>query len=124
MNPSTLVEVLQQRAADTPDGLAFLWLTDGEAEGPRLTWAGLNHRARELAVRLVADGLQGRTALLAFPEDGLDFLVALFACFHAGVVAIPAPVPRFSSRLQRLQALAADADPARVLTVGRLAARL
>ncbi len=124
MNPSTLVEVLQQRAADTPDGLAFLWLVDGETEGQRLTWAELDRRARLVACHLVAEGLRGQPALLAFPEDGLDFLVALFGCFYGGVVAIPAPVPRFSSRLQRLRALALDSRPARVLTVSRLVGRL
>jgi len=123
LTPSTLVEVLARRAADTPDGLAFLWLANGEVESTRLSWGGLDRRARVLACTLEARGMRGRTALLLFPEDGLDFLVALFGCFQAGVVAIPAPTPRFSSRLERLKTLVGDARPALALTTTGLAPR-
>ena len=123
VTPSTLVEVLARRAADTPDGLAFQWLANGEVESVRLTWGELDRRARVLARDLETRGMRGRPALLLFPEDGLDFLVALFGCFQAGVVAIPAPTPRFSSRLERLRTLVEDARPALSLTTKGLAPR-
>lgn len=124
MHPSSLAEIVQRRAAAAPDWLAYLWLVDGEREGPRLSWGDLDRRARVVARHLVGQGLRGERVLLLFPEDGLEFLVGLFGCFYGGVVAVPAPTPRFASRVHRLDALVRDAAPAGVLTVSRLQERL
>src|SRR6266478_7067193 len=71
--PSTLVELLQARAADAPERVAFTWLTDGESHENSLTFGQLEQRARAIAARLHELNAAGERVLLAFPT-GLDFI--------------------------------------------------
>jgi acyl-CoA synthetase (AMP-forming)/AMP-acid ligase II len=84
--------------------------------GQSLTYGQLRQRARALAGKLVENNLRGNRAILAFPP-GLDFVVALFACFYSGVIA--APVPFFSGKrvVERIDAICHDVGPSIVLTV-------
>ena len=49
---TTLVDVLRARAEESADELAFLFLIDGETEGPRYNYAQLDAQARAIAVAL------------------------------------------------------------------------
>jgi acyl-CoA synthetase (AMP-forming)/AMP-acid ligase II len=115
---ATLVELLRARAAEQGDDVAFTFLTDGEHEGPRLTYAGLDAYARTIASALRDRGVgPGERALLLYPP-GLDFIPAFFGCLYAGVIAVPAypPQPSQASRtLPRLLSIVGDADVAIVL---------
>ena len=51
-------------------------------------------------------------ALLLYPP-GLEFITAFFGCLYAGVVAVPAYLPRVNRPMTRLRSLVVDADPAR-----------
>jgi acyl-CoA synthetase (AMP-forming)/AMP-acid ligase II len=118
-----MVEVLQARADGAPDDLAFLFLIDGEEEGPRLTYAGLDRAARAVAAALREGAGPGDRALLLY-EPGLDFIPAFFGCLYAGLIAVPACPPRFDRVLQGWQVLAgvvADCRPRVVLTTADLA---
>lgn len=124
--PSSLVEVLQTHAGAAPDRLAFCFLIDGEVEGPRLSYAGLDQAARSLAAVLGDVAGTGDRALLVY-ESGLDFITGFFGCLYAGVVPVPAAPPRLDRLAQSWQALvgvARDCQPALVLTTGELAAGL
>src|SRR6516164_4091548 len=57
----------------------------------------------------------GSRALLLFPP-GLEFISAFFGCLYAGVVAVPAYLPRLNRPMTRLQSIVADARPSAVLT--------
>ena len=57
----------------------------------------------------------GERALLVYPA-GLDFIIAFFGCLQAGVVAVPASLPRPNRPAPRLRAIVADARPRAVLT--------
>ena len=115
---STLVELLTARATEQGRDMAFTFLVDGEHEGPRLTYAELDERARSVAGALHERGVNaGDRALLLYPP-GLDFIPAFFGCLYAGVIAVPAypPQPSQASRtLPRLLSIVADADVAIVL---------
>ncbi len=115
---STLVDLLASRAAEQGGDTAFTFLIDGEREGPRLTYAELDERARSVARALRERGVSpGDRALLLYPP-GLDFIPAFFGCLYAGVIAVPAypPQPSQASRtLPRLLSIVADADVAIVL---------
>lgn len=117
---STFCEVLRRRAAATAEKQAFVFLNSDGSVQDQLTFGALDLRARALAAKLIEEGLGGERALLVFPP-GLDFVVALFACFYAGVVAVP--VPFFSGRriVERINSIGRDADPAGLLTLARLA---
>lgn len=113
--PSTLVELLRHRARHQPNDTAFVFLVDGEREEASLTYAELDRRARALAAWLGERDLQAHRALLLYPP-GLEFIVGFFGCLYAGVVAVPAYPPRMNRSLDRIQAIAADAEAAVALT--------
>lgn len=81
-----------------------------DVRGARLTYRELDDRARSFAGGLIRRGLTGARVLLLHPP-GLEFTVALLGCFHAGVVAAPAPVPESGGRGDtRLTGIVADAE--------------
>src|ERR1051326_8880782 len=110
---SSLVELLQQRAASAPERTAYRFLGDGDAGDSRVTYGELNLRARAIAASLHDMGARGERALLLFPA-GLTFIEAFFGCLYAGVVAVPAPLPRRNA--QRLQAMVVDSGAKIALT--------
>lgn len=112
-----MIEQLRQRAREKPDQKAFVFLRDGEDELASLTFAELDRRARSAASRLTELARPGDRAVLAYPQ-GLDFIVALFACFYAGLVAVPASSP--SRDLDGLRQIARDSDARCLLSSGRL----
>ncbi|MDF1798795.1 MAG: AMP-binding protein, partial [Planctomycetota bacterium] len=118
--PLGLVQRLARTATEHPDRLAFAFLPDGENESERLTFAQLEARVRSTAALLEAEGLAGTRAILLYPS-GLDFVVAFLACLRAGVVSAPVPdvaAGREERLLPRLAAVARDARPSAILTIG------
>ena len=112
---TSLVELLRLRAANQPDDRAFVFLDDRQNEAATLTFAALERRALAVAAALSQKGKAGDRALLLFPP-GLDFVVALFGCLCAGVLAVPAMVPRRNSSRDATAGIVADCAPRFVLT--------
>jgi len=106
---STLVELLRYRASSQPERIAYIFLRDGEIEEARLTYGELDQKARAIAAHLQSLEAKGERGLLLYPP-GLDFISAFFGCLYAGVVAIPAYLPRRNQNLWRLQAIIADSQ--------------
>ncbi len=109
-----LVALLRNRAQERPAQACFIFLSDGETEATRDTYASLDRAARCLATQLQRCAVQGERALLIYPP-GLDYIRAFFACLYAGMVAVPA-YPPSRHRLERLKAIIDDAKPAIVLS--------
>ncbi|HEX5619320.1 MAG TPA: fatty acyl-AMP ligase [Solirubrobacteraceae bacterium] len=110
--PSSFADILSQRAREDPDATAFVF--EGEE---RVSYAELDARARTIAAAL-ADA-RGERVLLVYPP-GLEYVAAMFGCFYAGVVAVPAYPPdpaRLERSLPRLEAIIRDAEPKVVLTI-------
>src|SRR5262245_2033567 len=112
---TSVVALLRRRAAESPDRLAYAFLADGETQRGTVTYAGLDLQARALAATMHSLGLAGERALLLYPP-GLEYVTALFGCFYAGVVAVPAYPPRRNRSLERLRAVVGDARVSAVLT--------
>ncbi len=114
----TLIDLLQQRARQHPNKIAYTFLEDGKTEGAKLTYQQLDQRAKAIAAHLQSLNAYGERALLLYPA-GLEILCALFGCLYAGVIGIPAPPPeasRLKRTLPRLQAIAKDAQTSLALT--------
>ena len=110
--PKTFVEVLRDRAVSRELGNGFKFLLDGEGREEHLDYANLDRRAREVGQILAARARPGERALLVF-DPGLDYVVTLFACFYAGVVAVPAYPPnplRPEAGLAQLERVASDSQ--------------
>src|SRR5215208_150837 len=123
---STLVELLEWRAAHQPDRLAYTFLADGQDMEAHLTYGELAEKARALGARLQKEFSPGDRALLLYP-NGLDYIEAFFGSLYAGLIAVPAYPPR-SSNLKRgfarLEAIIKDACPPLALTTPDLASAL
>jgi 8-amino-7-oxononanoate synthase len=121
--PSNLVDMLRHRAAHQPGDPAFHYLVDGETDEILWSYAELDRRARAIAAWLQSLGLQGERALLLYPA-GLDFIAAFFGCVYAGVVAVPAYPPRKNRSVERIEAIADDAEAKVALTTHEVLARV
>ncbi len=125
--PETLADLLRQRAHQQPAHEAFTFLPDDPATGEptHVTYEALDGRARQLAAGLHAGGVQpGDRALLLY-APGPDYLLAFFGCLYAGVVAVPVYPPdlqRWERGVERLRAVARDAEPHCVLTTADITA--
>jgi amino acid adenylation domain-containing protein/non-ribosomal peptide synthase protein (TIGR01720 family) len=120
---SSLVELLQERAASAPEGVAYRFLGDGETGECRITYAELNRRARSIAAYLQEACARGERALLLYPP-GLAYVEAFFGCLYAGVVAVPAYPPHLNRNALRLQAMSADAGATVALTTAALLTKI
>ena len=119
---TSMVDLLEHRAATQADERAYIFLTDRGAEESTLTFAGLFERANALAGRLAAVAKQGDRALLVFPP-GLEFVVAFFGCLIAGVIAVPMMVPRRQSARDSSASIVANCASTVALTSPALAIR-
>ncbi|MEP6493891.1 MAG: fatty acyl-AMP ligase [bacterium] len=123
--PQTLIDILRLRSDDKGDVTAYTFLTDGEREGPCITYGDLDRSARAIAVMLGEHGVRrGDRALLLYPP-GLDFIAAFFGCAYAGVVAVPSFPPhpaQLERTLPRLVGVAADAQLSAILSTSEIAA--
>ncbi len=116
IEPNDFVSCLSTLATERPDGIAFIYLADGEQSEIRWTFGQLDQQARAIAQRLQSSGMEGERAILLFPP-GLDFIASLFGCFYAGVVAVPAYPPRRNRNVRRIHTIAKDANAKVAITV-------
>ena len=108
---SSILDALAHWASIAPKDRAYLFLADRGTPQVELTFAALYERALAVAAELQArSGRPGDRALLVFPP-GLEFLVGLFGCLFAGVVAVPMMPPRRAGLRDASGAIIADCRP-------------
>ncbi len=115
----TLVDLLSFRAQSQPDKTAYTYLRHGETESEKLTYGELAKRARAVASQLQQRVPPGNRALLLYPP-GLEFIIGLFGCWYAGLIAVPVYPPRRNQNLSRLLAIVTNAQASVVLTTSTL----
>jgi len=93
-----------------PDRIAYTFLRD-DGRIDELAFGELERRASALAGQLAARAAAGERAVLLY-RPGLDFVIGLFGCMLAGLVAVPATLADRKRAPERLRAIAADAAPA------------
>ncbi|HEX6287552.1 MAG TPA: amino acid adenylation domain-containing protein, partial [Herpetosiphonaceae bacterium] len=121
-----MVDLLRWRAAHQPEQQAYTFLTDGDGEAVRLTYAQLDQQARAIAAQLQSVSAPGDRALLLYPP-GLDFVAAFFGCLYADVIAVPAYPPhgaRMERTLPRIRSIVHNARPQIALTVAPIMTRI
>ena len=118
--PDTLIDLLQQRAHNHSDEIAYTFLLNGETVAESTTFAQLDTAARRIAASFQNLQAYGERALLLLPA-GIDFIRAYLGCIYAGVVAVPAYPPRRNRGDARLAAIAADAQARFIVASSELA---
>lgn len=121
-NLRSLVALLARRAADQADDRAYVFVSDRGTEEAALTFRHLHDAATALAARLTAAAQPGDRAILVFPP-GIEFMVALFGCLMAGIIAVPMMMPRRNSARDASAAILVDCTPALALTTSAFALR-
>lgn len=94
----------------------------GDSDLTRLTFAELHEKAATVA-RSVAKHAEVGDRALILCEPGVDYVAALFGCFYAGVIAVPAYPPMTTGPDDRVQRVTEDSDPSVVLTTELLASQ-
>lgn len=112
---SNLMTLLHRRAQITPDAIAYIYLRDGENDEEIISYSQLYEIASSIAQVLLQKTKPGDRALMLYPP-GLDFVKALFACFYAGIIAVPAYPPRKNRSIDRILTLVKDSGPGIVLS--------
>ena len=106
--PGDLVDRLNELADQSPDRVIFIELMDGKNESARLTAKQLRDQAAVLATSITSRGIKQGDVVLLIATPPLEFLVGLFGCMWAGVIAAPIAFPRrpehLASRLEPVQA--------------------
>lgn len=120
-------ELLYERAEDDASGVTYTFLDafSGRraSRTQSLTNGELLLRTQALAARIQSVALRG-DRVLVLNHPGLDYVVGVYACMLAGVVAVPAYPPektRLSRGMERVRAIVEDAQPRCVLVDGETA---
>ncbi|GAB4244077.1 MAG: fatty acyl-AMP ligase [Stanieria sp.] len=117
INYSNLVDLLNYRALDRPNQIAYRFLKDSKTESARLTYAELDRQARAIAAKLQSLIPAGSRALLVYAYDaGLEFISAFFGCLYAEVIAVTTTPPRHGKEIAKLQPRAIASGATIVLT--------
>lgn len=119
--PSSLVDVLRERATQHGDRPLYQQVVDGSVTAT-LTYADADRQARALAVRLREHASPGDRVLLLYPF-GLEYPAVFLACLYAGLVAVPAFPPdqqRAVQTMPRVSVIIREADARLILTTTEL----
>ncbi|WNJ19784.1 fatty acyl-AMP ligase [Pontibacter sp. G13] len=93
--------ILTKWATRNPDGLAYQKIDFPELEGRSITYRQLESDTAHLAGRLGHHSEFQQPVVLLY-RAGIDFVTALLACFWAGRIAVPLPLPYRLSQVNRL----------------------
>lgn len=109
-NPD-LIDRLCELADAAPDRVLYIELLKGTDETARLTAKELRERAGALAASLAASDVKPGQVVLHIATAPVEFLVGLFGCMWAGVIAAPISFPRRAEHLTtRLEPVRQNAD--------------
>jgi acyl-CoA synthetase (AMP-forming)/AMP-acid ligase II/acyl carrier protein len=100
---------------DRPNDLAYRFLFEDETLVEEIGYNHLLTRVQIVAAHIRQTHAIGSRALLLYPS-GIDFAVALLACFYAGVVAVPSYPPRHNRSLDRLLHITENSKPVSILS--------
>ena len=112
---SNLVSILNYRAEQTPEQIAYIFLKDGDKQEQKITYGQLCQNAKSIAAYLQASVPQGSRALLLYPQ-GLEFISAFLGCLYAGIIAVPVYPPKSNQKMTRLESIIKDSAPHIILT--------
>ncbi len=120
----SIPDLLKNRAEQQPNELAYTFLdydVDPAGFADTVTWSELYERVQDVAARLLQCGSPGDRAAILAPQS-LDYIVAYFGAMHAGLIAVPLPVPTPGALDERVVGALRDSAPTALLTTSAVAA--
>lgn len=116
----TLIDILQQKAQQHPNQIAYRFLQEGETETETITYRELERKAQAIAHFLSQQGATPQARALLLYLSSIDFIAAFLGCLAAGVIAVPATLPRRREKTSRLEAIAQNCQARFILTTESL----
>ncbi len=120
----SIPELLEKRAQQQPDVIAYTFLdydVDPAGFAETYTWSQLYQRVQAVAGRIMECAAPGDRAAIVAPQ-GMDYVVAFYAAMHAGLIAVPLPVPAFGGLDERVTGVLRDSAPTVLLTTSAVVA--
>ncbi|MGB0521655.1 MAG: SDR family NAD(P)-dependent oxidoreductase [Flammeovirgaceae bacterium] len=111
----TLNDVFRHHIQHIPQKIIYQFLRNGEEESVKISYQALYDKSYQIATHLAQCTTKGDRVLLVFPQS-LSFIEAFYACFLAGVVAVPVNPPGNARKTNRLKGIIADCKPKVILT--------
>lgn len=112
---STMVERLLQHEKHIPGKIVYILLEDGINETDSITYGEMIGKAKALAATLQKYGKRGDRVLLLFPT-GIEFITSFYACFFAGMIAVPTYPPKRNKPNERFRAIVNDSTPSFIIS--------
>ncbi len=112
---TTLIEIIEARAKETPDKTAYIFLRDGNIDEESITYSGLAAHAKAVAKKLLTVAQPGDCALINH-NPGIPYITSFLGCLYAGVAAVPVYPPRLNQKMDRLLSIMEDVKPKACLT--------
>jgi acyl-CoA synthetase (AMP-forming)/AMP-acid ligase II len=124
MTSSTIVQVFRQHALSRADKPAYIFIDGNGDEVESISFGALFEHTSTIANRLLKkNGAPGDRVLLMHPP-GLAFIKDFLGILQAGMVAVPAMLPRANEGVKRLQQIAGNAGVSAILTVENIMQRI
>jgi acyl-CoA synthetase (AMP-forming)/AMP-acid ligase II len=114
--PKTIIEYLHHHAVIKPNDVAFSFLPSKTEPLTELTFKEFWSEAISVANFLKSKVEVGDKVLLLYPPN-IDYVVTFYGCLLAGVIAVPAPLPKNNST--QVIDIVNECDPVLVLTTLR-----
>jgi acyl-CoA synthetase (AMP-forming)/AMP-acid ligase II/acyl carrier protein len=116
--PDLLPTRLRQQAIELANKPILSFLDEHCAVQNSSTFREVDRAARSIAAHLQEKRKTGKPVVLAYPS-GLEFVSAFCGCLYAGVIAVPASLPRSHHPDERMPSILANCGASLVLTSGR-----
>jgi thioester reductase-like protein len=113
--PTNLAALLQKRASNTPQKIIYTFLKDGDSQEENISYQELHEKAQAIAAMLQMHTQPFERVLLIYPP-GLDYIAALFGCFYANVIAVPAYPPVNKKFMGTFEGIIENARPTLILS--------
>lgn len=115
MASSSIVHMLRQHSVSHADQPAYIFIDGNGNETESVSFGALFRHTTAVANRLLRSGVPRGRVLLMHPP-GLAFIKDFLGILQAGMVAVPAMVPRANEGARRLRLIAGNAGVSTVLT--------
>ncbi len=120
---TNLVDMLLSQVDKTPDKILYNILVDGEDNVETLTYSELKTKASNLANKLQQDYTKGSRVIVLF-DTSSDFIISLWACLFAELIAVPVNPPLDFKQLQRLLSIIKDSEPSLLLSNSEIISKM
>lgn len=115
MEDQTLTDCIDNSCQTQPNKWAYIFHANTKDAPHRISYQQLQQQSQQLAQQIIPLTNPGDRVILLYPSS-LDFIVAFYACWYAGTIAVPCQTPLNASSADKLQAIIDNCQPTLILS--------